>query len=183
MRTKISFVYFFKYSVLAYFWGLTTGLKLHQQTKSTGRSKSSSDMTMTSPVTKKNFKIRPLGDFEKSAFLYFHPSQYNLAPGIKGATDQMLPWKAPTNLKILPMGLLHEYMLHCTTLGPFGYPRWPQNGPKQHQKGLEWLKITKMAQNVTAWLQRTLNTSNGYITWLYAMLDTLGPFQRPTGAP
>ena len=59
--------------------------------KSTGRSESSSDTTMTSPVTKKNFKIGPLGDFEKSAFLYFHPSQYNLAPGIKGATDQMLP--------------------------------------------------------------------------------------------
>ena len=59
--------------------------------KSTGRSESSSDTTMTSPVTKKNFKIGPLGDFEKSAFLYFHPSQYNLAPGIKGATDQILP--------------------------------------------------------------------------------------------
>ena len=81
---------------------------------------------MTSPVTKKNFKIGPLGDFEKSAFLYFHPSQYNLAPGIKGATDQMLPLKAPTDLKTLPMGLLHEYMSYWTTLGPFGYPRGPQ---------------------------------------------------------
>ena len=38
--------------------------------KSTGRSESSSDTTMTSPVTKKNFKIRPLGDFEKTYVLY-----------------------------------------------------------------------------------------------------------------
>ena len=42
--------------------------------KSTGRSESCSDMTLTSPVTKKNFKIGPLGDFEKIAFFYFSPS-------------------------------------------------------------------------------------------------------------
>ena len=143
----------------------TTGLKLHQQKKSTGRSESSSDKTKTSPVTKKKFKIGSLGDFEKSAFLYFHPSQYNLAPGIKGATDQMLPWKAPTDLKTLPMGILHEYMLYWTTLGPFGYPRGPQNGPKQYQNGPEWLKITRMAQNGTAWPQMTLK----HFPWVYYM--------------
>ena len=101
-----------------------------------------------------------------------------LPTGIKGATDQMLPWKAPNDPKTLPMGILHDYMSCWTTLGPFRYPRGPQNGPKQHQNGLEWLKITRMAQNVTAWLQMTLNTSNGYITWLYVMLDHPGPFSE-----
>ena len=38
--------------------------------KSTGRSESSSDKTMTSPVTDKNFKIGPLGDFEKTYVFY-----------------------------------------------------------------------------------------------------------------
>ena len=137
---------------------------------------------MTSPVTKKNFKIGPLGDFEKSAFLYFHPSQYNLAPGIKGATDQMLPWKAPTDLKTLPMGILHEYMLYWTTLGPFGYPRGPQNGPKQYQNGPEWLKITRMAQNGTAWPQMALK----HFHWVYYMITChVGPpwalFRGPRG--
>ena len=70
----------------------TTGLKLPQQ-----KLKVQEDLKVVlilprPPLSpKKNFKIGPLGDFEKSAFLYFHPSQYNLAPGIKGATDQMLP--------------------------------------------------------------------------------------------
>ena len=81
------------------------------------------------------------------------------------------------------MGILHEYMSCWTTLGPFGYPRGPQNGPKQHQNGLEWLKITRMAQNGTAWPQMTLNTSHGYIAWLYIMLDHPGAIQVPTGAP
>merc|ERR1712016_449585 len=48
------------------------------------------------------------------------------------------------------MGILHDYMSCWTTLGPFRYPRGPQNGPKQHRNGLEWLKITIMAQNGTA---------------------------------
>ena len=107
-------------------------------------------MGKVSGITKKNFKIGPLGDFEKSAFLYFHPSQYNLAPGIKGATDQMLPLKAPNDPKTLHMGISHDFMSCWTTLGPFGYPRGPQNGPKQHQNDREWLKITSMAQNDTA---------------------------------
>ena len=91
--------------------------------------------------------------------------------------------KAPNDLKTLPMGILHDYMSCWSTLGPFRYPRGPQNDPKQHQKGLEWLKITRMAQNVTAWLQMTLNTSNGYITWLYVMLDHPGPFSEAHGGP
>ena len=134
-------------------------------------------------TTKKNLKIGPLGLFEKMRVLW---GQHWFSPGptgIKGATDQMLPWKAPNDPKTLPMGILHEYMSCWTTLGPFRYPRGPQNGPKQHQKGLEWLKITRMAQNVTAWLQMTLNTSNGYITWLYVMLDHPGPFSEAHGGP
>ena len=96
----------------------------------------------------------------------------------------LIPLEGPPNdLKILPMGILHDYMLCWTSLGPFRYPRGPQNGPKQHQKGLEWLKITRMAQNVTAWLQMTLNTSNGYIKWLNVMLDHPGPFSEAHGGP
>ena len=56
----------------------------------------------------------------------------------------------PNDPKTLPMDILHDYMSCLTTLGPFKYPRGPQNGPKQHQTGLEWLKITRMAQNGTA---------------------------------
>ena len=123
------------------------------------------------------------GIFDFLRFLCFL-SPFSLGPtGIKGATDQMLPWKAPTDLKTLPMGILHDYMSCWTTLGPFRYPRGPQNGPKQHQKGQEWLKITRMAQNVTAWLQMTLNTSHGYIAWLYVMLDHPGPFSVAHGGP
>ena len=85
--------------------------------------------------------------------------------------------------KTLPMGTLHEYMSCWTTLGPFRYPRGPQNGPKQHQNGLEWLNITRMAQNGTAWPKMTLNTSHEYITWLYVMLDHSGPFSEAHGGP
>ena len=59
--------------------------------------------------------------------------------------------RAPNDLKTLPMGISHDYMSCWTTLGPFRYPRGPQNGPKQHQNGLERLKITRMAQNGTEW--------------------------------
>ena len=48
-----------------------------------------------------------------------------LPTGIKGATDQMLPWKAPNDPKTLPMGILHDYMSCWTTLGPFRYQRGP----------------------------------------------------------
>merc|ERR1712173_448451 len=48
------------------------------------------------------------------------------------------------------MGILHDYMSCWTTLGPFRYPRGAQNGPKQHRNCVEWLKITRMAQNGTA---------------------------------
>ena len=135
------------------------------------------------PIHPKKFQNRALRGFcTICIFVFFH--WFSLGPtGIKGATDQMLPWKAPNDLKTLPMGILHDYMSCWTTLGPFRYPRGPQNGPKQHQKGLEWLKITRMAQNVTAWLQMTLNTSNGYITWLYVMLDHPGPFSEAHGGP
>ena len=78
------------------------------------------------------------------------------------------------------------YMITCHVGPPwalFRGPRGPNNGPKQHQKGLEWFKITKMAQNVTAWPQMTLNTSIWYITWLYAMLDHPGPFSEAHGGP
>ena len=117
--------------------------------------------------------------FETGSFFHISPGP----TGIKGATDQMLPWKAPNDPKTLPMGILHDYMSCWATLGPFRYPRGPQNGPKQHRNGPEWLKITRMAQNGTAWPQMTLNTSHGYITWLYVMLDHPGPFSEAHGGP
>ena len=49
--------------------------------------------------------------------------------GIKGATDQMLPWKAPNDPKTLPGGIIQDYKSCWTTLGPFGYPRGAQKGP------------------------------------------------------
>ena len=85
---------------------------------------------------------------------------------IKGATNQMLPWKAPYDPKTLPMGLLHDYMSCWTTLWPFRYPGGPQNDPKQHQNGLKWLKITRMTQNGTAWPQITLK----HLPWVYYMI-------------
>ena len=84
---------------------------------------------------------------ENAFFVFFH--WFSLGPtGIKGARNQMLPWKAPNDPKTLPMGILHEYMPCWTTLGPFRYPRGSQNGPKEHQNGLngskspEWLKMS-----------------------------------------
>ena len=100
-----------------------------------------------------NFLKNWLTSWKKIAFLCFF---YWFSPGptgIKGATDQMLPWKAQNDPKTIPMGILYDYMSCWTTLGPFGYPRGPQNGPKQHRNGLEWLKITRMAENGTAWPQ------------------------------
>ena len=54
---------------------------------------------------------------------------------------------------------------------PTGAPKWPKTAPKW----LEWLKITKMALHYPKW---PWNTSNGYITWLYVMLDHPGPFSE-----
>ena len=117
-----------------------------------------------------------------------------LPTGIKGATDQMLPWKSPNDPKTLPMGILHDYMSCWTTLGPFRYPWGPQNGPKQHWNGPEWLKITRMAQNGAAWPQMTLK----HFPWVYYMilchagppwglfrgpLGPCGPRKRPQGGP
>ena len=95
----------------------------------------------------------------------------------------MLPWLAPTDLKTLPMGIFHDYMSCWTNLGPFGYLRGPRNGPKQHQNGSNGLKLPewlKMALHDPKW---PLNTSDGYITWLYVMLDHPGPFSEAHGGP
>ena len=95
----------------------------------------------------------------------------------------MLPWKAPNDPKTFPMGILHDYMSCWTTPGPFRYPRGPQNGPKQHQNGLEWLKITRMAQNGTAWPQMTLKHFPWLYYILYVMLDHPGPLSEAHGGP
>ena len=52
---------------------ITTRLKLPQQ-KLKGRSESCFDMTMTSPVTKKNSKSGHWGILRKSHFSIFHPA-------------------------------------------------------------------------------------------------------------
>ena len=134
------------------------------------------------PIHPKKFQNRALRGFcTICIFVFFH--WFSLGPtGIKGATDQMLPWKAPNGPKTLPMGILHEYMSCWTTLGPFRYPRGPQNGPKQHRNGPEWLKITRMAQNGTAWPQMALK----HFPWVYYMIIChVGPpwalFRGPRG--
>ena len=129
-----------------------------------------------------NFLKNWLTSWKNIAFLcFFH--RFSPGPtGIKGATDQMLPWKAQNYPKTIPMGILHDYMSCWTTLGPFRYPRGPQNGPKQHRNGPEWLKITRMAQNGTAWPQMTLK----HFPWVYYMIIChVGPpwalFRGPRG--
>ena len=51
--------------------------------KSTGRSEGCSNILMTSPVTEKNFKIGPLGDFEKMYVLYIAMAEKPLSSGQK----------------------------------------------------------------------------------------------------
>ena len=51
--------------------------------KSTGRSEGCSNILMTSPVTNKNFKIGPLGDFEKTYVLYVAMAEKPLSSGQK----------------------------------------------------------------------------------------------------
>ena len=51
--------------------------------KSTGRSEGCSNILMTSPVTNKNFKIGPLGDFEKTNVLYVAMAEKPLSSGQK----------------------------------------------------------------------------------------------------
>ena len=71
------------------------------------------------PIHPKKFQNRALRGFcTICIFVFFH--WFSLGPtGIKGATDQMLPWKAPNGPKTLPMGILQDYMSCWTTLGPF----------------------------------------------------------------
>ena len=64
-----------------------------------------------------------------------------------------------------------------TTLGPFRRPTGPQNGPKQHQNGPSW---PQMSIHDPKW---PLNTSHGYITWYYVMLDHPGAFSEAHGGP
>ena len=52
----------------------------------------------------------------------------------------MLPWKAPNDLKTIPMGILHDNMSCWSTLGPFRYPRGPQNGTRRRPPAL-WAGI------------------------------------------
>ena len=55
------------------------------------------------------------GRVKNAHFSIFDP--FSPGPtGIKGATDQMLPWKAPNDPKTLPMGILHEVQVKCGLL-------------------------------------------------------------------
>ena len=62
------------------------------------------------PIHPKKFQNRALRGFcTICIFVFFH--WFSLGPtGIKGATDQMLPWKAPNGPKTLPMGISHDMM-------------------------------------------------------------------------
>ena len=92
----------------------------------------------------------------------------------------MLPWKAPNDHKTIPMGILYDYMSCWTTLEPFRYKRGPKNGAKQHKNGPKSPEWLTMALYDPKW---PLNTSHGYIIWLYVMLDHPRAIQVPTGAP
>ena len=46
--------------------------------------------------------------FHESKIDIFGPSKSST--GIKGAVDQMLPWRAPNDPETLPTGILHDYM-------------------------------------------------------------------------
>ena len=68
-----------------------------------------------------------LKNFQGGKIEIFGPSQS--PTGIKGATDQMLPWKALNDPKTLHMGILHDYKSCWPPMGPFRYPRGAQKGP------------------------------------------------------
>ena len=87
------------------------------------------------PIHPTKFQNRALRGFcTICIFVFFH--WFLLGPtGIKGATDQMLPWKAPNDPKTLPMGISHYYKSFWPPMGPFQRPSGPQNSAKQHQNG------------------------------------------------
>ena len=93
-------------------------------------------------------KLVVWGFLRKRVFRVFFTLFWPRLTGIKGATDQMLPWKAPNDPKTLPMGILHERMLCWPTLWPFrccfgpfwdpcGYP----NGPRVVQHDIKSCNI------------------------------------------
>ena len=55
--------------------------------------------------------VSPWKFFHRCKIEIFDPSWS--PTGIKGATDQMLPWMAPNDPRTLPMGILHDYILIC----------------------------------------------------------------------
>ena len=90
----------------------------------------------------------------------------------------------PNDPKTLPMGICHDYMSCWTTLGPFQRPTGPHNGQKQHQKWPFMTKNgpsrTKMALHDPKWPKTLLM---GILHDIMSCWTTLGPFQRPMGAP
>ena len=79
------------------------------------------------------------------------------ATGMKGATDQILPWKASNDLKSLPTCITHNYMSFWPTLGPYKYPQGPKRpfgGPRGPRRALEVLKRPQghnLVPTVTDW--------------------------------
>ena len=72
-------------------------------------------------------QTRSLKIFQGGKIEIFGPSQS--PTGIKGAMDQILPWKAPNDPKTLHMGILHDCKSCWPPMGPLRYPRGAQKGP------------------------------------------------------
>merc|ERR1739844_721018 len=83
------------------------------------------------------------------------------------------------------MGILHDYMSCWTTLGPFqrstGAPKWPKTAPKMALHDQKWPFFDPKCPCMTLNGPKTL--SMGIFHDNMSCWTTLGPFQRPTGAP
>ena len=81
--------------------------------------------------------------------------------------------------------LIHDYISYWATLGPFKYPRGPQNGPKQNQNGPKSPKVVNMVPQGPKWPHKAQNGPSDSKTCLIhdymSYWATLGTFSGPRG--
>ena len=140
------------------------------------------------------FSRTPTKKFSRRPILWFWSHA-----GIKGATDQMLSWKAPNDPKTLPMGILHYHKSFWPPMGPFGYPPGAQTGPFGPGTEPNWKKSFWAPQRSQIWSQlppigptELDSWSTHTLTWYRApsepqgalkglVLAPKGPFGGPQG--